>query len=44
MCGEVGDHEFPSEAAVYELLYLQSERRETKWGQRRLKGLGAAPQ
>jgi transposase-like protein len=44
VCGEVRDHEFPTEAGVYERLYLESERRETKWGQRRLKGLGAAPQ
>jgi hypothetical protein len=44
VCGEVRTHEFPTEAGVYEPLYLESERRGTKWGQRRLKGLSAAPE
>jgi transposase-like protein len=39
---KVRDHNFHSEAAVYMLLYLESERQETRWGERRLKGVGEA--
>ncbi|KIX84396.1 IS256 family transposase [Thermus filiformis] len=39
---KVRDHKFPSEAAVYKLLYLESERQETRWGERRLRGFGEA--
>jgi transposase-like protein len=39
---KVRDHKFPSEAAVFKLLYLESERQETRWGERRLRGFGEA--
>jgi putative transposase len=35
---KVRDHKFPSEEAVYKLLYLESERQEGRWAERRLKG------
>jgi len=34
----VRDHKFPKEGAVYKLLYLESERQEGRWAERRLKG------
>jgi putative transposase len=37
---KVRDHKFPSEEAVYKLLYLESERQEGRWAERRLKGFG----
>ena len=39
---KVRDHEFPSEEAVYKLLYLESERQEGRWAERRLKGFSEA--
>ena len=36
------DHKFPSEEAVYKLLYLESERQEGRWAERRLKGFSEA--
>jgi len=36
----VRDHKFPGEEAVYKLLYLESERQEGRWAERRLKGFG----
>jgi putative transposase len=38
----VRDHRFPSEGAVYKLLYLESERQEGRWAERRLKGFSEA--
>jgi putative transposase len=35
---KVRDHKFPGEEAVYKLLYLESERQEGRWAERRLKG------
>ncbi|MBT9258664.1 MAG: IS256 family transposase [Clostridiales bacterium] len=35
---KVRDHKFPKEEAVYKLLYLESERQEGRWAERRLKG------
>jgi putative transposase len=35
-------HKFPSEEAVYKLLYLESERQEGRWAERRLKGFSEA--
>jgi len=35
---KVRDHKFPKEGAVYKLLYLESERQEGRWAERRLKG------
>lgn len=35
---KVRDHRFPSPEAVYELLYLEGERQEGRWAERRLKG------
>ena len=35
---KVRDHRFPKEEAVYKLLYLESERQEGRWAERRLKG------
>ncbi|BCZ90597.1 hypothetical protein TthAA22_24020 (plasmid) [Thermus thermophilus] len=32
------DHKFPKEEAVYKLLYLESERQEGRWAERKLKG------
>jgi putative transposase len=32
--------QFPSEGAVYKLLYLESERQEGRWAERRLKDFG----
>jgi hypothetical protein len=34
----VRDPKFPKEEAVYKLLYLESERQEGRWAERRLKG------
>jgi putative transposase len=39
---KVRDHKFPSEEAVYKLLYLESERQEGRWAERRLKGFSEA--
>jgi putative transposase len=39
---KVRDHRFPSEGAVYKLLYLESERQEGRWAERRLKGFSEA--
>jgi putative transposase len=39
---KVSDHKFPSEGAVYKLLYLESERQEGRWAERRLKGFSEA--
>jgi putative transposase len=39
---KVRDHKFPSEGAVYKLLYLESERQEGRWAERRLKGFSEA--
>jgi putative transposase len=47
---KVRDHKFPSEEAVYKLLYLESERQEGRWAERllreanilRLKGFSGA--
>ena len=36
------DHKFPGEEAVYKLLYLESERQEGRWAERRLKGFSEA--
>ncbi|RTG96615.1 IS256 family transposase, partial [Thermus scotoductus] len=35
---KVRDHKFPKGEAVYKLLYLESERQEGRWAERRLKG------
>ncbi|AFH40264.1 transposase (plasmid) [Thermus thermophilus JL-18] len=35
---KVRDHKFPKEEAVYKLLYLESERQEGRWAERKLKG------
>jgi putative transposase len=35
---KVRDHEFPKEEAIYKLLYLEAERQEGRWEERRLKG------
>lgn len=35
---KVRDHKFPGEGAVYKLLYLESERQEGRWAERKLKG------
>ena len=35
---KVRDHKFPKEEAVYKLLYLESERQEGRWTERKLKG------
>ncbi|BCZ95589.1 hypothetical protein TthAK1_22060 (plasmid) [Thermus thermophilus] len=32
------DHKFPKAEAVYKLLYLESERQEGRWAERKLKG------
>ena len=34
---KVRDHKFPSEEAVYKLLYLESERQEGRWAGRLLR-------
>ncbi|KOX91160.1 Transposase, Mutator family [Thermus aquaticus] len=34
---KVRDHKFPSEEAVYKLLYLESERQEGRWAERLLR-------
>jgi putative transposase len=34
---KVRDHKFPSEGAVYKLLYLESERQEGRWAERLLR-------
>jgi len=39
---KVRDHKFPHEEAVYKLLYLESERQEGRWAERRLKGFSKA--
>jgi putative transposase len=39
---KVRDHKFPGEGAVYKLLYLESERQEGRWSERRLKGFAEA--
>jgi putative transposase len=39
---KVRDHKFPGEEAVYKLLYLESERQEGRWAERRLKGFSEA--
>ena len=39
---KVRDHKFPHEEAVYKLLYLESERQEGRWAERRLKGFSEA--
>ncbi|WP_253665056.1 transposase, partial [Thermus scotoductus] len=36
---KVRDHKFPKGEAVYKLLYLESERQEGRWAERRLKGV-----
>lgn len=36
------DHKFPNEAAVYKLLYLESERQEEKWEERKLRSFAEA--
>jgi transposase-like protein len=41
---KVRDHKFPSKAAVPQLLYLEPERQETRWAERKLKGFGEARQ
>ena len=38
---KVRDHKFPKEEAVYKLLYLESERQEGRWAERRPKGFAA---
>jgi len=35
---KVRDHKFPGEGAVYKLLYLESERQEGRWAERKLRG------
>ncbi|GGN06668.1 hypothetical protein GCM10007092_21960 [Thermus composti] len=35
---KVRDHKFPRPEAVFKLLYLETERQEGRWGERRLKG------
>ena len=35
---KVRDHKFPKAEAVYKLLYLESERQEGRWAERKLKG------
>ena len=35
---KVRDHKFPKEEAIYKLLYLEAERQEVRWEERRLKG------
>jgi len=46
--GEIGrgtkvrDHRFAKAEAVYKLLYLESERQEGRWAERRLKGFAEA--
>jgi putative transposase len=39
---KVRDHKFPSEGAVYKLLYLECERQEGKWEERKLRGFAEA--
>jgi len=36
------DHKFPSEGAVYKLLYLECERQEGKWEERKRRGFAEA--
>jgi putative transposase len=36
---KVRDHKFPSEEAVYKLLYLESERQEGRWARGGLRAL-----
>ena len=38
----VRDHKFPSEGAVYKLLYLECERQEGKWEERKRRGFAEA--
>ncbi|RTI02019.1 transposase, partial [Thermus scotoductus] len=35
---KVRDHKFPKAEAVYKLLYLEPERQEGRWAERKLKG------
>jgi putative transposase len=39
---KVRDHKFPKEEAIYKLLYLEAERQEGRWEERRLKGFDQA--
>jgi putative transposase len=39
---KVRDHRFAKTEAVYKLLYLESERQEGRWAERRLKGFAEA--
>lgn len=39
---KVRDHKFPKGGAAYKLLYLESERQEGRWAERKLKGFAEA--